>query len=69
MKGDPITHLEYSEKSYQLATKSLCELAEEYCQGRLIALGGGGYNMDNISRAWPAVVGEMLGTVNTQGLT
>ena len=60
MKGDPITHLEYSVDSYQLATQSLCRLADEFCKGRLIGLGGGGYNLDNISMAWPVVVQSML---------
>lgn len=60
MKGDPITHLEYSQKSYQLATESLCRIADEFCDGRIIALGGGGYNMENISLAWPEVVRAML---------
>lgn len=60
MKGDPITHLEYSQKSYQLATESLCRIADEFCDGRMVALGGGGYNMENISLAWPVVVRAML---------
>ncbi len=63
MKGDPITHLEYSEKSYQLVTSSLCRLADEFSEGRLIALGGGGYNMDNIARAWPGVVQTLVDEV------
>ncbi len=60
MKGDPITHLEYSTKSYQLAAQRLSKVADEFCEGKLIALGGGGYNMDNISKAWPIVVQAML---------
>ncbi|MCK4708825.1 MAG: acetoin utilization protein AcuC, partial [Gammaproteobacteria bacterium] len=60
MKGDPITHLEYSMKSYQLATQSLCKIADEFCDGKIIALGGGGYNMENISTAWPTVVQAMI---------
>lgn len=60
MKGDPITHLEYSEKSYQMATESLCRIADEFCQGKILALGGGGYNLQNIKLAWPAVVRAML---------
>ena len=59
MKGDPITHLQYSQQSCQLATESLCKIADELYDGRLIALGGG-YNMDNISLAWPVVVRAML---------
>lgn len=60
MKDDPITHLEYSEASYQLAAESLCATADRCCNGRMIALGGGGYNMENIARAWPVVVQAML---------
>ena len=60
MKGDPITHLECSQKSYQLAAESLSRIADEFCDGRMIALGGGGYNMENISLAWPVVVRAML---------
>lgn len=60
MEGDPITDLEYSQQSYQLATESLCKIADEFCDGRIIALGGGGYNLENISLAWPVVVQAML---------
>ena len=60
MKGDPITHLEYTQKSYQLAAQSLASIADEFCDGQMIALGGGGYNMQNIALAWPEVVKAML---------
>jgi len=60
LKGDPITHLDYTTRSYQLASESLCQLADEFCDGRLVALGGGGYNLENISQAWPVVVRAML---------
>ncbi len=60
MRGDPITHLAYSEQSYALAASSLAALADEFCQGKMIALGGGGYNQNNIAQAWPRVVRAML---------
>ena len=56
IKGDPITHLEYSEKSHAYAAKRLCMLADDMCAGKLIALGGGGYNHSNIAKTWTAVV-------------
>jgi acetoin utilization protein AcuC len=59
IKGDPITHLEYSEKAHAHAAKRLCEIANDMCAGRLIAMGGGGYNHDNIAKAWTAVVTSM----------
>jgi acetoin utilization protein AcuC len=36
-------------------------LAEDTCQGRLLALGGGGYNRNNLAEAWTAVVAALLG--------
>jgi len=60
MQGDPITDLEYSTLSYQLAAERLCRIAYKYCEGRMIALGGGGYNLQNISLAWSTVVRAML---------
>ena len=59
IKGDPITHMEYSKKSHAYAAKRLSQLANELCEGRLIALGGGGYNHDNIAKTWTAVVESM----------
>lgn len=60
MAGDPMAHLALSEQSYRLAARSLCALADKSCNGRLIALGGGGYRLENISRAWSAVIEAML---------
>jgi acetoin utilization protein AcuC len=56
LAGDPITHMAYSAASHAHAAERLCRLADEYCQGRLLALGGGGYNLDNIAAAWTAVL-------------
>jgi len=35
-------------------------LADRHCQGRLLAMGGGGYNRDNLARAWTAVLSELV---------
>jgi acetoin utilization protein AcuC len=56
LAGDPITHLQYTERSHRFAADSLHRLAHRYCSGRIIALGGGGYNRANIGRAWTEVV-------------
>ncbi len=61
LAGDPITHLRYSEAAHRHAAARLQAIAEKYCGGRLLALGGGGYNRDNLARAWTAVVGALLG--------
>jgi len=38
----------------------LRQLADRYCNGRLLAMGGGGYNRENLARAWTAVVEALL---------
>jgi len=58
--GDPITHLRYTPAAHRHAAVRLCRLAERCCEGRLLALGGGGYNRDNLARAWTAVLEALL---------
>jgi len=60
LAGDPITHLRYTEAAHRHAAERLRALADRHCQGRLLALGGGGYNRDNLARAWTAVVEALL---------
>ncbi len=57
--GDPITHLRLSPDAHAHAAASLCRLADRYCHGRLIALGGGGYKRANLAAAWCTVVEQM----------
>jgi len=58
--GDPLTHLNYSAKAHGTAAKALTRIAETYCNGRMIAVGGGGYNRDNLAQAWCNVVEAMM---------
>lgn len=60
MDGDPLTHLKYSERSHLLATSKLHTLAHEVCKGRIVVMGGGGYNTNNIARAWSTVLKELI---------
>lgn len=59
IKGDPITHMEYTEKAHAYTVKRLRILADKMCKGRIIVMGGGGYNHDNIAKTWTAVVESM----------
>ena len=56
LEGDPITHLCFTEQAHADAAATLCRLADKHCEGRLIGTGGGGYNRQNIARAWTRVV-------------
>jgi acetoin utilization protein AcuC len=56
LEGDPITHLRYTEEAHAHAAARLAGLADRFCDGRLLGVGGGGYNRRNIARAWSRVV-------------
>ena len=60
LEGDPITHLRFTEEAHAHATRRLIDIAGRYAAGRVLALGGGGYNRQNIARAWTRVVGELV---------
>ncbi len=60
IKGDPITHMHFSPAAHGHAAKSLVRIADEYCQGRLIAMGGGGYNRTNLALGWNEVLKAMI---------
>jgi acetoin utilization protein AcuC len=60
LEGDPITHLRLTAASHGRAARELCELAERLGHGRVLAMGGGGYNRGNLAQAWNAVVENLL---------
>jgi acetoin utilization protein AcuC len=61
LAGDPITHLQLTPEAHAHAARRLGVLADRHADGRLLGMGGGGYNRANLARAWTRVV-EELGT-------
>ena len=61
LAGDPITDLRYTPAVHAYAAKRLHQLAHDVCEGRILAMGGGGYEPANVSAAWSAVVKELSG--------
>jgi acetoin utilization protein AcuC len=59
LNGDPLTHLQYSANAHVYVISKLHELAHRICGGRILAMGGGGYNPQNVCDAWLAVVKEL----------
>lgn len=57
---DPLTHLCYTAAAHAHAATRLRQLADQYCAGRIIAFGGGGYNRANLAAAWSAVLQALL---------
>ncbi|MBF0162294.1 MAG: acetoin utilization protein AcuC [Magnetococcales bacterium] len=60
--GDPLAQLRLSPTCHFLVTTRLVQLAESMGHGRLLALGGGGYNAHNIAKGWCEVVRGLLGS-------
>jgi acetoin utilization protein AcuC len=59
---DPLTHLSASMNIYKRIPELAHELAHEYCDGRWIAVGGGGYDIWRVvPRAWSLIWLEMSG--------
>jgi len=56
LAGDPITHLQFSVGAHAEAARRLRALADRTASGRLLAMGGGGYNRQNLARCWTRVV-------------
>jgi acetoin utilization protein AcuC len=61
LDGDPITQMQYSEATHAYVAQRLQIVAEKHCEGRLLAMGGGGYNLNNLAKAWCAVVSALTG--------
>jgi acetoin utilization protein AcuC len=59
LAGDPITHLRYTPEAHAFAARRLRAHADAHAGGRLLAMGGGGYNRTNLARAWTRVVEEL----------
>ena len=68
LADDPITHLRYSAEAHRHAAVRLCGIAGECCEGRLLALGGGGYNRANIAKAWTAVLEALVESLGVKKL-
>jgi len=60
LDGDPLTHLAYTSATHAHAARRLCAVADRFCRGRLLALGGGGYDAANVAQAWNDVVGQFI---------
>jgi acetoin utilization protein AcuC len=60
LAGDPLAHLHYTPAAHRRAARSLCRIAEEHAEGRIVAVGGGGYDLRNVGKAWATVIDAFL---------
>jgi acetoin utilization protein AcuC len=60
LRGDPLADLRYTPAVHARAARDIRKLADEACGGRLMAFGGGGYQLANLAAAWTAVLSELV---------
>lgn len=60
LADDPIGGLRYTSETHRAVASLLHRLSHELCRGRIVALGGGGYNPHNCASAWLAVVSSLV---------
>lgn len=61
--GDLLAHLELTTRAYGEIITTMHKLAHEVASGRIVALGGGGYNVASVARCW-TVVAATLGEID-----
>lgn len=60
-RADPLTDLALTVDGQRAAMIAMRELADRYCEGRWIAVGGGGYGVVNVvPRTWTHLLGVVL---------
>jgi acetoin utilization protein AcuC len=59
--SDPLTSLNVTLAGYTYLVRRIIELAGQHAGERLLALGGGGYNMEVVPAAWTSVLHLMRG--------
>lgn len=65
---DPLAHLQVTMDVYPRVWTILRELSERVCDGRFVALGGGGYNPDVLPRAWTLLFADMVGVTPAEDI-
>ncbi len=59
--ADPLTSLNLTLDGYVGLVQRIANLSREHCNGRILALGGGGYNLEVVPLAWANAFQILLG--------
>lgn len=62
---DPLTHLGLTTGGHKAIFKRIHDLAKKHTGGKLLAVGGGGYNTSVVPRSWTMLFAELLGCVDS----
>ncbi len=58
--GDPMSGLNLSSRGYLQLMKSICNMAEEACQNKMVLILGGSYNLQLVPEVWLASIAAVL---------
>lgn len=59
--ADRMTGLKISTRAYERISEGVHELAHRVCEGRLLVVGGGGYEPEMVTRCWGILVANLAG--------
>ncbi len=65
---DPLVGLSLTTKTYAEVAETMHRLAHQVCMGKLLLLGGGGYDIANTSRCWAIMFATICGGVSEKHL-
>lgn len=57
---DPLATLRFEEEDFEWATRELCDVAAEFCRGRIVSTLEGGYDLDALANSVAAHVGVLM---------
>jgi len=58
--GDPLGHFTLTDTQFIELTKILLDIANEHCEGRLISMLEGGYNVDGLASAVKGHLAQLI---------
>ena len=64
---DPLTHLGLTTNAHKEIFSHIHKMADSYANGKLVAVGGGGYNISVVPRSWTMLFADLLGALEDIG--
>jgi acetoin utilization protein AcuC len=58
-RADPLVRLRLTLGAFQSLARRLSDLSDELCDGRIVAVAGGGYSPEHVARAWAVSLGTL----------
>lgn len=59
-KDDPLAQINLAEDDYTWVTEHLCKIADEHCEGKILSILEGGYNLDALKSSCAAHIAALM---------